>query len=244
MTTKIIAHRGASKLAPENTMPAFKLALQMNADGIETDIQLTKDNIPVIIHDEHVKRTTDGIGYIKDLTFEQLKQLDAGSWFSSEFLGTSIISLNEFLQWVKDTPLCLNIELKNNKIDYKHLEAIAYEMIDYYQLLNRTTFSSFNPSSVKRMHSFTNNVGVSFLTSKKNKSLVKYAKELGATGIHIKYRLLHPLLAEQCQQENMTLRVFTINKLSRMTNCFKHQCDGIFTDVPDIGLKCRNQHDG
>lgn len=242
MTTKIIAHRGASKLAPENTMPAFELAYQMKAEGIETDIQLTKDNIPVIIHDEQVKRTTNGTGYIKELTYNQLKQLDAGSWFSSEFSGTSIISLDEFLQWVKDKSLWLNIELKNNKIDYKHLEPIAYEMIDYYQLLNRTTFSTFNPNSVKRMKSFNNEVGVSFLTSKRNKNLVKYAKELGATGIHIKYRLLDQSISEQCQQENMELRVFTVNKATRMMKCFKHQCDGVFTDVPDEGLICRNQY--
>lgn len=241
MTTKIIAHRGASKYAPENTMPAFELAYKMKADGIETDIQLTKDNIPVLIHDEQINRTTNGKGYIKDFTFDQLKQLDAGSWFSSEFSGTSIISLDEFLQWAKDKLLNLNIELKNNKIDYRHLESIVYEMIDYYQLLNRTILSSFNPNSIKRMRRFANGVNVSFLTSRRNKNLVEYAKDIGATGIHIKYRVFHRLLARQCQQANLELRVFTINKISRMKKCFNYNCDGIFTDVPDKGLDYRKQ---
>lgn len=85
MTTKIIAHRGASKLAPENTMYAFELAYNLGAEGIETDVQLTKDNIPVLIHDETVRRTTNSNGYVKDFTFEELSTLDAGSWFSPIF---------------------------------------------------------------------------------------------------------------------------------------------------------------
>src|SRR5690625_6897712 len=75
LSIKIFAHRGASQLAPENTMAAFQLAYELGAEGIETDIHLTKDLIPVLIHDEHVKRTTDGIGAVKDYTFQQLHQL-------------------------------------------------------------------------------------------------------------------------------------------------------------------------
>src|SRR5690625_7581403 len=113
MSNAIFAHRGASKYAPENTMAAFKFAYELGAEGIETDVQLTKDNIPVLIHDERVKRTTNGTGYIKDLTWNQVKQLDAGSWFSKKFTGAGIISLDEFLQWIQFKPLYLNIELKN-----------------------------------------------------------------------------------------------------------------------------------
>lgn len=223
-------------------MPAFELAHKMGADGIETDIQLTKDNIPVLFHDERINRTTDSKGYIKDFTFDQLKQFDAGSWFSSEFSGTSIISLDEFLQWIREKPISLNIELKNNKIDYEHIESIVYEMLDHYQLLNRTILSTFNPNSIKRMQHFTDEVNVSFLTSRKNKVLVNFAKDIGATGIHIKYRLFNRLLVTQCQQENLELRVFTINRMSRMKECFDLSCDGIFTDVPDKGLASRKQH--
>lgn len=240
--TKIFAHRGASKYTPENTMPAFELAYAMHADGIETDIQLTKDQIPVIIHDEHVKRTTNGTGYIKDFTYQQLLQLDAGSWFSNKFSGTSILSLDAFLQWAKDKSLSLNIELKNNKIDYLHIEAIAYEMIDYYQLLNRTILSSFNPSSIKRMKHFSNEVHVAFLTSSRNKKLVTAAKELGATDLHINYRLLNRSLAAQCRRINMPLRVYTVNKMYRISKCLHNKCSALFTDVPDQALAFREQH--
>ncbi|MBY7143430.1 glycerophosphodiester phosphodiesterase [Virgibacillus sp. NKC19-3] len=240
MDPKIFAHRGASKRAPENTMHAFKLAYFLGAQGIETDVQLTKDDIPVLIHDEQVTRTTNRTGYVKDFTFNQLKQLDAGSWFAQEYRGTTIVSLDEFLQWIHDKPLYLNIELKNNKINYKNLEAIVYERIDYYQLVNRTIFSTFNPNSVKRLREF-NDIETAFLTLQKNKNLVSYALELGANAIHIKYRLLHQTLVKKAHKENMPIRIFTVNKFAHVKKCFSFGCDAIFTDVPDKILKYRQR---
>lgn len=238
MSPKIFAHRGASRRAPENTMPAFKLAYCLGTEGIETDVQLTKDDIPVLIHDEEVKRTTNGTGFVKDFTFNQLKQLDAGSWFSKEFAGVSIVSLDKFLQWIHDKPLCLNIELKNNKIDYKNLETIVYERIDYYQLLNRTILSTFNPNSIKRLKGF-KDVEIALLTSKKNKNLVSHACELGVNAIHIKYYLLNQFLVEKSHRENMAIRVFTVNKFAHVKKCLSFGCNGVFTDVPDKALQYR-----
>lgn len=239
LQTKIIAHRGASKYAPENTMPAFALALELGADGIETDVQLTKDKIPVLIHDENVKRTSDGKGYVKDLTYQQLINLDMGSWFSTKFIGTKIVSLENFLQWVQDKPLHLNIELKNNKIDYKDLEKIVLELLTNYQLLNRTTLSTFNPKSVKRLHELTSKVDIAFLNSKRMKYFTKYANNLGASSIHIKYRLLNSRLMEKSKQHHLNVRVYTVNKPSHLIRCFNQECDAIFTDVPDIAKDYR-----
>ncbi|WP_087971615.1 glycerophosphodiester phosphodiesterase [Oceanobacillus rekensis] len=238
--TQIIAHRGASKYAPENTMPAFELAYRMKAEGIETDVQLTKDNIPVLIHDEHVKRTTGHSGYVKDYTFDELSQLDAGSWFSDEFAGTSIPSLEEFLKWIIDKPLELNIELKNSKIDYSNIEKIVYEMVEHYKLLERTTLSTFNHESVKRLKPINETIGVALLTSRKRKDLADYAKILGANALHVKYRLINKALVQQCKQGDLALRVYTVNKPSHMMNCFLLGCDGIFTDVPNTALMYRS----
>jgi glycerophosphoryl diester phosphodiesterase len=236
--TKIFAHRGASQFAPENTMAAFELASELGAEGIETDVHLTKDLVPVLIHDEHLKRTTNGSGYVKDYTFNELKQFDAGSWFSEQFSGTRIISLEDFLQWSKPKPLSLNIELKNNKITYQYLETIVYEMIDHYELRDRTILSTFNVNSVKRMKTFAD-IEVALLTSKNSKNLVPLAKEIGANALHIKYRLLKAKLMKQAKQENIAVRVYTVNKRIQMMRCFAHHCDGIFTDVPNLGLKYR-----
>ncbi len=239
LTTKIIAHRGASKLAPENTMYAFELGYKFGAEGIETDVQLTKDNIPVLIHDETVKRTTNGNGYVKDYTFDELSKLDAGSWFSPEFHNARIISLEEFLIWIKPKELYINIELKNNKIDYKNLESIVYDMLKNHRLLERTTLSTFNPNSVRRLLKYQNNIEVAFLTSKKKPNLVEYAKNLGANALHVKYRLVNPQLIEQAHDNNMPVRVYTVNNYKPMMHCFNQDCDGIFTDVPYKALTFR-----
>lgn len=226
-------------MAPENTMPAFQLAYELKVDSIETDVQLTKDNIPVLIHDETVDRTTDGTGFIKDLTYEQLLHLDAGSWFNQKYAKTPIISLQQFLQWVKQKPLHLNIELKNNKIDYKHLESIVYEMLKDFKVIDRTTLSTFNPKSVKRLNAECKGVEIAFLRSKRKGNLVQAANDLGANAIHVNYKLLNKKLMIQSNQYNMPVRIYTVNKVRHMLRCYHLKCHGIFTDIPDRAIKTR-----
>ncbi|AIF43503.1 glycerophosphodiester phosphodiesterase [Virgibacillus sp. SK37] len=236
MKTEIYAHRGSSLQAPENTMAAFQLAFQQGAQGIETDVQLTKDNIPVLIHDERVNRTTDGKGYVKDYTFKQLKQLDAGAWFSTEFAGATIPSLEEFLKWIGGKPLTLNIELKNNKIDYKNMETIVYDLLRSYDLLDRTILSTFNPNSVQRLRRISQHLNCALLRSRKKRQLISYAKELGANAIHIKYRLLSKSLVQQCKQQRLHIRVYTVNHPKQILRCLDLDVNGIITDVPNIAI--------
>lgn len=106
-----IAHRGASAYAAENTRAAFDLAIEMRADLIETDVQLTRDNELVLIHDDLVDRTTDGQGPVSDHTLEELRRLDAGSWFGSEFVGERVMTLQDFVgEYVPRIPACLEIK--------------------------------------------------------------------------------------------------------------------------------------
>lgn len=245
MSTQIIAHRGASQLAPENTMPAFNLAYHQGAEAIEADVRLTKDNIPIIIHDKHLKRTTNGIGYVKDLTFHQLKKIDAGSYFSAQFKNARIVPLKELLQWIKNKPLYLHLELKNKQHSYQMLETIVYNKIKDYNLINRTTLSTFNSNSIKQMKDAHFEIDIAYLRSRSKLNLVQYTKHIGADALHIRYRLLTNRLIKQCKQENITLRVYTVNKVNHMKRCFKHNCDGIFTDIPNKALQYRkvfNQH--
>lgn len=236
---KIFAHRGASMYAPENTMASFELAYEMGAEGIETDVHLTKDQMPVLMHDEKVDRTTDGKGYIKEYTLNQLKNLDAGSWLSEKYRGTQIISLEELLIWAKSKSLCLNIELKNNKIDYEHLETIVYEMLKHYQLLDRTIISTFSVKSLKRLKQFYQEVEIALLTAKGSKQLINKAIDLGVNSLHIEYSSLTTTLVERAHQKNIAIRVYTVNKPIQIVRCLSKKCDGIFTDVPDLGLKYR-----
>lgn len=222
-------------------MPAFKLAAELGAEGIETDVQLTKDDVPVLIHDERLKRTTNAKGFVNDLTFSELKQLDAGSWFSTKFQGTRIPSLEEFLQWIKPKSLYLNMELKNTKIFYKNLEAIVYDMVSNFQLLHRTTFSTFNPLSVTRLREQSGDIDIALLTSKQFRNLIRDTKLMGANALHVKYRLLRPSLVKACRQADMALRIYTVNHPVRMRRYFALQPDGMITDVPDLAFYQRKQ---
>ncbi|WP_112181246.1 glycerophosphodiester phosphodiesterase family protein [Paraliobacillus zengyii] len=239
MKTIIYAHRGASKLAPENTMPAFQLAYEQNADGIETDIQLTKDHIPVLIHDENVRRTTNGTGFVQDYTFKELQKLDAGSWFSEYYVNTRIISLEDFLCWSKDKKLLLNLELKTNIIAYRNIEKLVYELLKKYNKLHQTVISSFNPNSIKRMYQIDPNVTTALLTSQRITDLFTYTQKLGATGLHIKYRLLNRAFIDHAASNDLYLACYTINRPARMLRCYKLGIRAIFTDLPHIAIETR-----
>src|SRR5690625_4206670 len=120
--TKIFAHRGSSGTHPENTMSAFKEAERVGADGIELDVHYTKDDQLVVIHDNTVNRTTKGKGRVRDLTLGELLQLDAGSHIATQFSGEKIPTFEEVLDWIKETKLLVNIELKYVALDYKYFE--------------------------------------------------------------------------------------------------------------------------
>ncbi|WP_053219318.1 glycerophosphodiester phosphodiesterase [Virgibacillus senegalensis] len=239
MKTLVFAHRGASKRAPENTMPSFQLAYEMGAEGIETDVQLSKDGIPVLIHDETVRRTTNSVGFVQDYTYEQLQNLDAGSWFSEKYENTRIISLEDFLIWAQPKQLQLNIELKNNVIDYENLEKKVYDLLIKYKLVKRTTISSFNPVSLERFKQIDRKIATALLTSQRINGLVDYTSGLGAKALHIKYRLLNSKVVEECREKDMKLRIYTINRAGAMKKCFQLHTDAIFTDVPDIAIEQR-----
>lgn len=240
LNTKVIAHRGASFSAPENTMPAFKLALEIGADGIETDVQFTKDRVPVLIHDVSVNRTTNSKGYVKNYTFEELQALDAGTWFHNDFKEAQIISLESFLKWFKDTDLKLHLELKNNRFTYEDLEATVFQLLKKYHLLERSAISTFNAKSVKRMEHIQDEIEVALLLSKHRRKLIPFAKSLGVKALHVEYPMLSDEFVELCKKENMLLRVYTVNDIAHMQQCFSYEVDTIFTDKPDECLKQRN----
>ena len=139
---KLVGHRGVRALSPENTLPSFQLAVDYNLDGIETDVWMTKDGELVLIHDATVDRTTDGSGRVTEMTLAELRRLDAGAHFASNFKNVRIPLLSEFLDLVKDNEILLNIELK----DYRR-EALnkTIAMVEAHGLRDRIVITSFSP---------------------------------------------------------------------------------------------------
>ncbi|WP_368652012.1 glycerophosphodiester phosphodiesterase [Ornithinibacillus sp. 4-3] len=231
MTSEIFAHRGASHEAPENTQAAFDLAAKSGAIGIETDVHLTKDGVPVIIHDDTVDRTTDGKGFIKSFTMDELKQLDAGSWFGPQFTGMRLLSLDEFLQWFQTTPMKLNIELKNRRVFYENIEEIVYHCLQQFNLLDRAAVSTFNLESAKHLATF-KGLESGYLTSKKQNNLIEKIAPMNIDALHIHYRLLNKKIVNEAKAANIKIRVYTVNDTRKIKRCFDYGCDGIFTDNP------------
>ncbi|MGG1573724.1 glycerophosphodiester phosphodiesterase [Fictibacillus sp. NRS-1165] len=238
--TKIFGHRGASKVCPENTMAAYTRAYEMGADGLEIDVHLTSDGIPVIIHDDTVKRTTNGKGYVKHFTLAEIKQLDAGSWFSSAFQHERILTLEEFLQWICRTPLLLNIELKNNKVHYEDLEKKVYSLVNAYGMKERTIYSSFNHYSLVQLRSMDPYIDIAPLYSSAIYEPWNYAKSMGALSVHPQFKSLHPIILESLQEHGIRVRPYTVNQEKWLHYFLDWQVDAIITDTPDVAVAIRN----
>lgn len=230
MSIVIYAHRGASKNAPENTMGAFKLANEQGAMGIETDVHFTKDLIPVLIHDQTIDRTTNGSGRVSDYTFDELLKFDAGSWFSHRFFQEKIVRLDILLQWIRETKLQLNLELKINRQN-KYLEEIIYSYLKNFDVLDRTIVSSFCDRTIKSL-SEKKDLKTAFISSRWHWNLPNFTRNLKADGLHIPFRLLTKRIMKQAKETNVPIRVYTINSKRRMLRCIQYNCQAIFTDVP------------
>ena len=144
MAVKIIAHRGANKKAPQNTMPAFIKAIEENADGFETDVHLTRDLVPVICHNYTIDATSDGVGEISSYTLEELKKFDFGSYFSEDFKGVTLPTLEEFLtEAAKSNGEIINLELKCPREGMTLLVEKTLDTVKEIGCLDRVLISSF-----------------------------------------------------------------------------------------------------
>lgn len=237
----IFAHRGASAHAPENTLAAFELALAQQADAIELDVKLTADGQVIVFHDSKVDRTTNGHGKVQDMTLENLKKLDAGSFFGSQFAGEKIPTLAEVFEAVGKRTF-INIELKNHKTHGEDLVQAVCMLVKKQQMQKRVMFSSFFPDALFKAHSYLPNVPRGLLSL--HGFLGVWARSFGFS--FGKYDALHPSLLDFTQQQvtrvhrlRRRVHVYTVNKEEDMRRLYKWGVDGIFTDDPQLAVKVR-----
>ncbi|MDQ0273463.1 glycerophosphodiester phosphodiesterase [Cytobacillus purgationiresistens] len=235
----IYAHRGLSGRYPENTMDAFQAALEAGAQGIELDVQLSKDGQMVIIHDEKINRTTDGTGYVKDFSYAELRQFDAGSWFNPVFANQYIPTLEEVFKWAtKDgNQLIINVELKNDVIRYEGLEEKVLSLLYRYRLQDRVILSSFNPESVKRLRELDANMKIGYLILGIHKNAVKIAENIGANAIHCEEAFALSQYGKEAISAGFPLRIYTVNEASKFKVLFEAGAEVIMTDYPDLPLE-------
>ena len=237
----IIAHRGASRQAPENTMAAFKRALELGAGGIELDVHLSSDGHLVVTHDEKVDRTSNGKGLVRDKTFAELRSLDFGSWFSEEFKGEKIPELSEVLQLISNWDGLLNIEIKNGPIFYPGIEKAVSDEIKKFKLTHRTIISSFNHYSLVEIRRLNPEMKTAPLYNAGLFEPWAYAQKMGACAIHPLFYNIVPEVMKGCKLNNIMVNPFTVDQPEHIKAMASAGVDGIITNVPDIALTIINE---
>lgn len=241
--TEIWAHRGASAYAPENTLEAFKLAIEMGADGIELDVQLTKDHKVVVIHDETLQRVSNGYGYVKDYTLEELKELNFNKTYP-EYENVSVPTLREVLQLLKDTKLKINIELKTGVFFYEGIEQKVLEMVDKYGMQDRVWYSSFNHYSMKKIKELKPDAKVGLLYCDGIYEPVDYAVNFGTDALHpYVVNLQYPDFIGKCREKNVRVHTWTVNAYQDLEKCIRMGVDALITNYPNRAKVFREKTD-
>lgn len=222
----IWAHRGASGLAPENTMAAFALAEQVGADGIELDVHLSRDGIPVIMHDETLDRTTDGHGAVADVLLRELRELDAGSWFAPVFNDEPVPTLADVLAWVGDR-MRLNIEIKSAQAGRAVLDLLT----EFPRA--RVLVSSFRHDLLLAMRQWAPELPIGFLIDSRFwRVALKRAIACQAESFHPPAQHVNRILINKCHREGLTVFPWTVDASSKQNNLLRMGADGLFTNFP------------
>lgn len=229
---KRFAHRGASALAPENTLAAFQKAVDLGCEWIETDLRLTSDGFPVLIHDETLERTTSGAGRVGDITLGRLLALDAGGWFSRNFRGERVPSLEEALQWGRHR-CSFNLEIKEEeRID--QLVSHLGRRFRKHQALDGILFSSFHAGALRRIRAAIPSARLGWLASKHTRGLSALNRAVGLAALHPKERLVTRRLIRRCHRLGLATHVWVVNRPRRIREMEQLGVDGVMTDDPRL----------
>ena len=239
--TKLWAHRGASGYAPENTLEAFKLAIDMGADGIELDVQLSKDEELVVIHDEEIDRTSNGKGFVKDYTLKELKKFNFNN-SNSNYDNAKIPTLREVFELFKSTEMIINVELKTGVFFYEGIEEKVLSLAKEMKMEKRIIYSSFNHYSVVKVKELDENAKIGLLYCDGWIDVVGYAKKLQVDALHpLNCNLKYDNLIKRCKEENIKLHVWTVNDEKEMEYLCKNNIDAIITNYPDKAREIINK---
>jgi glycerophosphoryl diester phosphodiesterase len=238
----VLAHRGANRVAPQNTIPAFKKSLDFMADGIETDVHLCLDNEIVICHNYTIDETSNGFGRIDEMTLEELKSYDFGSYFNSNFAGVTLPTLNELLDVVKGMAL-INIEIKPPQKDNDLVKKVV-EAIHEYGIIENSIVSCFDPECIRLVKEIDSNVKTGLLYEDDELGneimtfgVAKYCKQLNANAAHPHRKLITQKEVMELHNLGMAVNPWTVNKEEEIIRFTKWGCDALISDVPDYCRK-------
>jgi glycerophosphoryl diester phosphodiesterase len=237
-----IAHRGASGYAPENTFAAFRKALAMGAGFVETDLQLSRDARFVAIHDATVNRTTNGQGAVHDLTLADLRKLDAGSWFGSEFAGERIPTLEEILEFAKKHDVVFYLELKPFG-SWGGEHALISALRESGEIA-RSVVISFDPGTLAEIRKIEPTLMTGLLFDGRITEPLEKAQEIGARQIAVRGDLVTPRLLKEARSRDLQVVCWTVNHPAHMRLLVEAGVDGLISDYPDRLVELTRRKDG
>ena len=229
-----IAHRGYSKEYPENTMLAFKKAIEVGCDAIELDVHQSKDGHMMIFHDEELIRTTQIKGFIRDYTAQELRNMDASMLFRGKYENNSIPTLEEYFEFIRGQNITTVIELKNNVFAYPDMEERTIEMIKHYELDQNVILCSFSRHSILKCHQIEPEIETALITDRWLKRGGYIAKSLGATYIHPRHLFLQPWVLREMKKTGIFIQPWTVDSRWRMKSLIRSGVHGIITNDPKL----------
>lgn len=234
----VFAHRGYSGRYPQNTMLAFREAEKTGCDGIELDVQMTKDGQLVIIHDEAIDGLTDGTGYVRDYTYEELFRFRVTDNQQEAYGVQRIPTFEEYCVWVKDTGLISNVEIKSSVFYYENIEEKTVETIKKYGLSDRMLISSFNHLSIIRSRELAPEIRVGALLGHEGiGNPGYYCSKSGFDCYHPGIGGLTREAVLDCQEHGIAVNVWTVNDMGNLVRVYDWGCDTVITNYPDV-CKC------
>ncbi|MDR1599702.1 MAG: glycerophosphodiester phosphodiesterase [Oscillospiraceae bacterium] len=239
MPAQIWAHRGDSYNAPENTLPAFQLAINAGADGIELDAQRTADGVVVICHDDTIDRCSNGSGEVALMTLEELRQYDFSR--GGKAAGGAVIpTLEETLALAAPSGLQVNVELKRARRDDPGLAEAALEVVRASGMMERVVFSSFEMVYLERMRRIAPDARLGILFDQRQRAPWDFAKAIGAEAMHApltRARLME--FAKRCHDAGLQVRLWTVDAPSAIERAIRCGVDGVITNRPGLAIKVR-----
>lgn len=235
----IIAHRGASAYYPENTMIAFEKAMEMGAEMIELDVMLSRDGVPIVFHDAKLNKHTNGSSYVDLYTLEELKKLDAGSWFNPKFSDQEIPTLDEVLTFASGK-IALNIEIKTEAVSNQiknGVEQKVLQLVKEHGMQKHVLYSSFDYRAVRHFKQLDPNVPVALLYEKNQSNRLlphQLVKQYQVDAFNCSYRQLKRKWLADLKEYDIPTFIYTVDSKSRMQKLISGGVTGIFTNKPDL----------
>tara|TARA_Y100000590_G_scaffold418761_1_gene519872 strand:- start:2182 stop:2934 length:753 start_codon:yes stop_codon:yes gene_type:complete len=237
---KIIGHRGLRDLAPENTFASIKKAFDYRFKWIEVDVKISKDNIPFLLHDDLLNRTTSGKGFPYNFTYNEILKLDAGSWFDKKYQNEYPPKLEEVLKYCFEKKICLNIELKPNKGKEKENVIAISNLINQFRPKFQYYFSSFDYLSLKLMRRYMPGSGLGYLLDNSNykkdfNSIIRKCINLKCFSIGFNKNFINKNIIKLCKKNNLAITVFSKRniKYKSALKLWENGVDSIFLDNPN-----------